>query len=57
MEQVTEYAVATKMRAELRSDFKMLSETAIALEKKELEIFKDEPGQPQIPVLGPGKVK
>ena len=38
MEQVTEYALATKMRAELRSDFKMLRETASAL-KKRIENF------------------
>ena len=40
MEQVTEYAVATKMRAELGRDFKMLSETASALEKKNWKFLK-----------------
>ena len=49
-------AVPTKIRDELRSNFKMLSETATAL-KKESKNFKDESGQPQIPVFGPGKLK
>lgn len=40
MEQVTEYAVATKMRVELRSNFEMYSETASALEKKNRKFLK-----------------
>ena len=54
MSQVTEQnAVLTKTVEEMSSNLKMVSETANAL-KKELDILKDEPVQPQIPVLGTG---
>ena len=54
MRQVTEQnAVLTKTVEEMSSNLKMVSETVNAL-KKELDILKDEPGQPQIPVLGAG---
>ena len=45
--------VLTKTVDEMSSNLKMVSETVNAL-KKELEILKDEPGQPQIPILGIG---
>ena len=40
MEQVTEYALDTKIWAELRSNFKMLSEAASALAKKNWKFLK-----------------
>ena len=54
MSEVTEKnAVLTKTVEEMNSNLKMVSETVNAL-KKELDILKDEPVQPQIPVLGTG---
>ena len=54
MSQVTEKnAVLTKTVEEMNSNLKMMIETVNAL-KKELDILKDEPVQPQIPVLGTG---
>ena len=54
MSEVTEKnAVLTKTVEEMNSNSKMVSETVNAL-KKELDILKDEPVQPQIPVLGTG---
>ena len=54
MSQVTEQnTVLTKTVEKMNSNLKMVSETVNAL-KKELDILKDEPGQPQIPVLGAG---
>ena len=46
-------AVHTKTVDEMSSNLNMVSETVNAL-KKELEILKNEPGQPQIPILGIG---
>ena len=43
----------TKTTDEMSSNLKMVSETVSAL-KKEVEILKDEPGQPQIPIIGVG---
>ena len=45
--------VLTKTVNEMSSNLKMVSETVSAL-KKEVEILKDEPGQPQIPIIGVG---
>ena len=54
MSQVTEQnAVLTRTVEEMSSNLKMVSESVNA-SKKELDILKDERGQPQIPVLGAG---
>ena len=54
MSQVTEQnAVLTKTVEEMSNNLKMVSESVNAM-KKELDILKDERGQPQIPVLGTG---
>ena len=45
--------VLTKTVGEMSSNLKMVNETVSAL-KKEVEILKDEPGQPQIPIIGAG---
>ena len=45
--------VLTKTVDEMSSNLKMVNETVSAL-KKEMEILKDEPGQPQIPIIGVG---
>ena len=45
--------VLTKTVDEMCSNLKMVNETVSAL-KKEVEILKDEPGQPQIPIIGAG---
>ena len=42
-----------KTADEMSSNLKILSETVNALQK-EVEILKDEPGQPQIPIIGVG---
>ena len=54
MSQVTEQnAVLTKTVEEMSNNLKMVSESVNAM-KKELDILKDEHGQPQTPVLGTG---
>ena len=54
MNQVTEQnTVLAKTIDDMSSNLKMVSETVNAL-KKEVEILKEEPGQPQIPILGVG---
>ena len=45
--------VLTKTVDEMCSNLKMVNETVSVL-KKEVEILKDEPGQPQIPIIGAG---
>ena len=45
--------VLTKTVDEISINLTMVNETVSAL-KKEVEILKDEPGQPQIPIIGVG---
>ena len=54
MNQVTEQnTVLAKTIDDMSSNLKMVSETVNAL-KKEVEILKEESGQPQIPIIGVG---
>ena len=48
-----QHVALTKTTDEMSSNLKIVSETVNAL-KKEVEILKDEPAQPQIPILGVG---